>query len=240
MQTIQQVQCPRCQELNDLQEEFCLNCGLPLRRPAAPTVQVPPPVSIPAPRQPDLLPLMITLVSLFGAFWGCVAAGLLTSLVAFVTHPILVIFATLFALVMTGLRISERILKEPPPRAMLTTNDAFILSWTLAALLGVGMLLKNPFYRAMPAIVRSQPMSDAPDGCRVEVWFTGRPGDELWRLTEFRKTGETNITGVVVRRRDGGSVHLQTTYRTPQGKECAIGKYHLLVVGQEIDNVDGF
>lgn len=239
METLQQVLCPRCQELNELEAEFCVNCGLPLKRPPIPTVQISPAVLVHVPGQADLLPLLITLVSIFAAFWAAVAAGWLYPLVDVITHPILSIFAALLALVMTGLRVSEHVMKEPSPRAMVTTNDAFVLSWTLAALLGVGMLLKKPFYQAMPAVISSRPMPDASDGCRVEVWFAARQGDELWRLTEFRKTGQKNITGVILRRQDGRSFHLQTTYPTAVGK-CAIGKYHLLANGQEIDYVDGF
>lgn len=240
MQTLQQILCPRCQEFNDLQEEFCANCGLPLKQPAAPTTQItPPPAPAPPDTKSDLVPLLITLVSLFGAIWGFAAAGGLYPLVGFLTHPVVVICGIVFALIMTGLLLSERVLKEPPPRAMLSTHDVFVLSWTLAALLGVGMLLKKPLFEAMPAITRVQPMPDAPDGCRVEVWFAGRPGDELWRLTEFRKTGQKSITGVVLRRESGGSVHLQTTYHTDKG-DCAIGKYHVTANGKEIDSAEGF
>lgn len=236
MQTIKQITCPRCNELNYPQETHCIYCGALLRPPG-----FVPPRPIPAPAAPplpsDLVPLLWTLICLFVALWGMVIAGPLRGFIGFLTHPASLIVAATVALVFTGLYLSERMMKEPPPRALLTNRDLMVLAWTGAALLGVGQGVKL-ILPPLPVITSYQPLPKNDGGCRVEVSVRGREGDELWRLTELNKRGQKVITGVIVRRAEGGSVHLPLRQHTAHG-DCAIVKYHLLVDGKEVDNLDG-
>ena len=155
------------------------------------------------------------------------------------THPYLLIAAAVVSCILTGLYLAERFSNQALPHSLLSTRDIMALSWTAAALLGAGQLVKTVVPN-MPTITRYEMASSSGsgDGCRVEVFIKGQPGDELWRLTGLNRQSEKEVVGIIVRRPGGGSARLPTTEHTPQG-DCAIVKYHLMINGKESDSVDG-
>ena len=185
----------------------------------------------------DLPPLLWALVCFFLALWGLVAAGPLQGLLPLLTHPYLLIAWAAVSVMVTGIFLAERVTGEKPARALISTRDLMALSWTAAALLGAGQIVKY-LVPPRPVITRYEKLAKEGDGCRVEVFVKGQDGDELWRLTELSRKSEKEIVGVIVRHAGGGSARLPMTKSTPEG-ECAIAKYHLMVDGKESDHVDG-
>ncbi len=233
MQTVKQIVCPRCRELNPAHNSVCFQCGGAFAPPAAFRPSLAPE---PAP-QSDLPPLIWTVVCIFLALWGLLAAGLLQGLLGILAHPFLLATAAIVSLILTGMFLAERVSGESPPNRLLSSRDLMALSWTVAALLGATQLVKYVI-PPMPAITRYEMLSRTGNGCRVEVYIKGEEGDELWRLTGLSRKNEKEIVGVIVRRPGGGSARLPATIRTVQG-ECAIVKYHLMVNGKDADQVDG-
>jgi hypothetical protein len=234
MQTVKQIVCMRCRELNSPHLMTCAYCGQSLGAlgSAIPTAR-----PLPRKQDSDLPALLWTLVCLFVALWGLVAAGPLEGLLGVLTHPYFLLAAATASLLVTGLFLSERILKERPRQALLSTRELMMLSWTAVALLSAGQLLKYVLPRN-PVITRYDMVHEGSDGCRVEVFVRGHAGDELWRLTAPGKRDQSTIVGVIVRRAEGGSFRLPETQHTSAG-DCAISKYHLMVNGRENDSVDG-
>lgn len=232
MITVLQVLCPRCRELTPANLLACSHCGQLLPAPSVSHSGLPPPT-----RASDLGALVWALVSLFVAIWGLIVAGPLHWLLGPLTHPYLLIAAPVISIILTGLFLAERVTGEPNPNALLSTRDLMALSWTAAALIGAGQIVKT-ILPPLPVITRYAMLPKASDGCRVEVFIRGEEGDELWRLTGLNRKSEKEIVGIIVRRPGGSSARLPLTESTPQG-ECAIRKYHLMVNGKESDLVDG-
>ena len=234
MQTFGQIVCPRCREINPPHLAVCVHCGAalapPLLSPHALAAAEPAPAS-------DLPPLLWALVCFFLALWGLIASGLLQGLLGILTHPYLLAAAAIVSLILTGLFLSERVSREPPPDRLLSSRDLMALSWTAAALLGATQLVKY-IVPPMPVITRYEMLSKTGDGCRAEVFIKGEPGDELWQLSGLGRKNEKEVVGIIVRRTGGGSARLPSTVRTPNG-DCAIVKYHLMINGREADQVDG-
>lgn len=233
MQTVKQIVCPQCQQLNPADNLTCDQCGMQLAKAPPPR----PVVTIEHEPPSDLPPLMWAVVCFFLALWGLIASGLLHGILGFLTHPYLLAAAAVASMILTGMYLAERASREPPPERLLSARDLMALSWTAAALLGATQLVK---YTAppVPVITRYELVSKPGEGCRVEVFVKGDPGDELWRLTGMNKKNEKEIVGIIVRRPGGGSARLPLTMHTPQG-QCSIVKYHLMINDREADNVDG-
>jgi hypothetical protein len=233
MQTVKQILCPRCREMNLPYLSVCAYCGQPLD-PPAPTHLAAPLTPVPA---SDLPALLLALACFFVALWGLVAAGPLHGMLGILTQPYLLLAWVIVSLVLTGLFLTERFTGDAVPRALLSTRDIMALSWAAAALLAGGQFVKLVI-PLMPVITRYEIVSKDGDGCRVEVFVKGQDGDELWRLTGLSRKSEKEVVGIIVRRPGGGSARLPTMEHTPQG-DCAIVKYHLMVNGKECDHVDG-
>src|SRR5579872_2350104 len=137
MQTVRQIVCPNCQELNPADLTQCHFCGHAI----APTVAPRPLPPVETAPPPELPPLLWALVCLFIAVWGLMAAGLLTPIVAYITHPYVTVAAGALSLLVTGLFLAERFSHESPPERMLTSRDLMALAWTATALLGATLLV---------------------------------------------------------------------------------------------------
>ena len=212
---------------------MCFQCGGALAPPPVPRL-----TAVADPEPPSDLPSLIwTVVCIFIALWGLLAAGLMQGLLGILTHPYLLAGAAAVSLILTGVFLAERVSGESPPNRLLSARDLMALSWTAAALLGATQLVKYVI-PPMPVITRYEMLSRSGEGCRVAVFIKGEEGDELWRLTGLNRKNENEITGVIVRRPGGGSARLPATVHTPQG-DCAIAKYHLMVNGKDADQVDG-
>lgn len=226
------IACSRCHEINPPFAASCIHCGQPLSASGAAHAATPAPSDA-----SDLPALLWTTVCLFIAFWGLVAAGPLHGLLGIATHPYTLIAVTGAALLVSCLYLIDSATRSPKPAAMLSTRDLMALTWTAAAMISIGQIVRL-LEPARPVISRYEPAAPSAGGCRVDVYVVGREGDELWRLTGLAKGGGSIVVGAVVRRPGGGSFHLPETQHTPNG-DCAIAKYHLIVRGKEVDSVEG-
>ena len=233
MQTVKQVVCPRCQELNPANAFNCDHCGAEI----APRPKPRPVVTLEPEPLSDLPRLMWAVICAFLALWGLMASGILRGLTGLITHPYLLASAAVACSVLTGLFLAEKASREPPPDRLLSARDLMALAWTATAMLGATQFVKYTI-PSIPVITRYEMAVKKGDGCRIEVFVKGETGDELWRLTGASSANGNEVVGIIVRRPGGGSSRLPTTMHTPQG-DCEIVKYHLMIGGREADKVDG-
>ena len=245
-----QIICPNCQELSLPHDAVCRHCGQPFNG-SEPTMPVLPPLPLTleqtlllaqgkaapkAPANPELRTLLLVEVCLFIVLWALTISGLLRGFAWGVTHPILLLVVAVFALVATGLYLSEKFTGETPPIALISTLDLMTLCWAGTALMGVGqgarLLIPLP-----PRISDYKIVTSTGGAPQAEVWVEGRGGDDLLNLVDFVR-GKKVVVGAIVRHSSGGSDPLPTTWKTPGG-ELPIRKYHLMAGKTEIDSLDG-
>jgi hypothetical protein len=114
-------------------------------------------------------------------------------------------------------------------------RDGFLLIGGMIALFALIPLL----WRAITPsarIERFEMLSPGADGCRVEAWVSGKPGDELMRLFDARKHRLPIYRQTIIRHPRGNSTRIPDTVRSTSGT-CRVARYRLLIEGREADIV---
>ena len=120
---------------------------------------------------------------------------------------------------------------------ILTLQDRAVIALVILTVVGVWKIGRWIVNRP-PAVVRYQMLPARGGGCRVEVWMNGKPGDRFLRLTGGGKGQGRAPTGIAIVGDPTGSADLPLTLKTSHGT-CGIGRYHLVINGHEVDQIDG-
>jgi hypothetical protein len=121
-----------------------------------------------------------------------------------------------------------------PTQEMAPEDRAFIF---VGLFLIVGLpLLIWLFLRPAVPVVRHEVVAVTPDGCKAEVWVSGKEGDSLIRLMHPQKYGRPIFMGVALIHKNLTSSRVAIEVNTPEGR-CGIVRWNLLVNGQQTDSL---